>query len=255
MNLQNIQKKSMIIFSLVLMAAAVACNPIGESSDADVIVQPVEDVAVSPEAAPLHAALQPASAEELTEIEVEGLLFMREEEKLAGDVYRYFYDLWGSAIFQNIAASEDMRTESVLALLNQYGIADPAASEAGVFTNTDLQALYDQLTAQGSQSLKDALLVGVAIEEIDILDLEKYIAGTDKEDISFVYQNLLKGSESHLRAFVRVLSNQVGEVYVPQYLPQERYDEIMQGMNGAGGNGYGQNGQGNGQGSGKDGDS
>ncbi len=101
---------------------------------------------------------------------------MREEEKLAGDVYRYFYDLWGSTIFQNIASSEDAHTDAILDLLNQYGIEDPASADPGVFSNPDLQALYDELTAMGSNSLKEAFLVGAAIEEIDILDIEEYIA-------------------------------------------------------------------------------
>ncbi len=74
-----------------------------------------------------------------------------------------------------------------------------------MFSNPDLQALYDQLIAQGSQSLQDAFLVGAAIEEIDILDLEERIAQTDKADIQLVYQSLLQGSENHLRAFVRVM--------------------------------------------------
>ena len=162
-------------------------------------------------------------------------------------MYRYFYDLWGSNVFQSIASSEDIHTNSVLTLLNRYGIADPALAEPGVYSNPDLQALYDALIAQGSQSLKDALLVGAAIEEIDILDIEEHISHTDEADIQLVYQNLIAGSENHLRAFVRVLENQTGEVYTPQYITQDRYDEIMQDVNGAGNSGTGQSGKGNGR--------
>jgi len=53
--------------------------------------------------------------------------------------------------------------------------------------------LYDQLVA-------DALRVGAAVEEIDILDLEERIAQTDKAEIQLVYENLAKGSRNHLRA-------------------------------------------------------
>ena len=40
-------------------------------------------------------------------------------------------------------------------LLDRYGIADPAAgtSDGRVYRCADLQALYNQLIAQGSQSL------------------------------------------------------------------------------------------------------
>jgi len=43
----------------------------------------------------------------------------------------------------------------------------------GEFTDADLQALYDQLIRQGNESAADALKVGLAIEEIDILDLQE----------------------------------------------------------------------------------
>lgn len=66
---------------------------------------------------------------------------------------------------------------------------------------------------QGSQSLADALKVGVAIEEIDILDLQTRLAQTDNADIELVYGNLLKGSHNHLRAFTSTLQRQTGEMY------------------------------------------
>jgi DNA polymerase III gamma/tau subunit len=119
--------------------------------------------------------------------------------------------------------------DAILALLERYVIDDPAAGKAdGEFTNPDLRALYDQLVAQGSQSLSEALKVGAAIEEIDILDLEERIAKTDMADIIAVYQNLLKGSRNYLRSFTKTLAQQSGEIYDPQYLSQEAYDSIVQ---------------------------
>ena len=117
---------------------------------------------------------------DLTEVEAEGLIFMREEEKLARDVYLTLYDQWNIPIFQNIARSEQTHTDAIKNLLDTYGLVDPMVNDKiGVFVNPDLQALYDQLVEMGSQSLSDALKVGIAIEEIDILDLKKYIAQTD----------------------------------------------------------------------------
>ncbi|MCA9923688.1 MAG: DUF2202 domain-containing protein [Anaerolineales bacterium] len=186
------------------------------------------------------SALQTGS--QLSADEIAGLMFMREEEKLAEDVYLTLYDMWGMNIFQNIASSEQTHTESVLELLNTYGLTDPAVNNArGEFTNQDLQALYDQLTVTGSLSLADALKVGAAIEEIDILDLNQRIATTTHDDISTLYQNLRAGSENHLRSFVSTLERQTGELYQPQYLDQATYDAIMTGAqsqgNGNGGNG------------------
>ncbi len=177
--------------------------------------------------------LPAAGLDGLSAAESEALLFMREEEKLAQDVYLALYDQWGLAIFQNIAASEQTHTNAVLALLERYGLADPASTQAGEFSNPDLQALYSQLVARGSQSLSEALKVGGLIEEIDILDLQTSLAQTDNQDIAQVFNSLLKGSSNHLRAFANTLTTQTGETYQPQTLSLADYQAIV-GASGSG---------------------
>jgi len=124
---------------------------------------------------------------------------------------------------------------------------DPAKDKAnGEFSNPDLQALYDELIAQGSLSLTDALKVGAAIEEIDILDLEEYIDQTNDTEITMSYQNLLEGSYNHLRSFVRLLEQRTGEVYAPQHLTLEAYTAIINAeMSTGGSKGYGGGNNGN----------
>ncbi len=164
---------------------------------------------------------QPLSAKEK-----EGILYMREEEKLARDTYLYFYDKYKLPIFKNIAKSEQTHMDAVKALIDKYGLQDPAKNEVGEFTNPKLQALYDNLTAEGSKSLIAALEVGATIEEVDIEDLKKYIAETDNEDIKFVYENLMKGSRNHLRSFVSTLEA-YNVTYVPKFLNQSEYNAII----------------------------
>ncbi len=142
----------------------------------------------------------PITAQSLSNEELASLLFMREEEKLALEVYQVLYAKWGVRIYANIAASEQKHFDAIGNLLERYGLADPA-KEPGVFVNQDLQALYNELIAQGQLSLFDALQVGVAIEKKDIKDLEAAIALTDNTDIKAVYTNLLAGSIRHLDAF------------------------------------------------------
>jgi len=207
----------------------------------------------SVEPAALEAALASMPVSELTEAEIAGLVWMREEEKLARDVYLTLYELWGQPVLQNIANSEATHTEAVLTLLERYSIPDPADGNAvGVFTNTELQALYDALVKQGAESLVAALKVGAAVEEIDILDLEERSAETEKTDILTVYANLTRGSRNHLRSFVRTLERTSGEVYIPQYMSQEAYDAIVTGEIERGGqssiSGRRQGGRGNGRG-------
>ena len=101
-------------------------------------------------------------ASDLSPEEAAALLFMREEEKLARDVYNTLYEIWGQPTFTNIAASEQAHMDEIKLLLDRYSLADPAL-EPGSFTDPSLQALYDQLVAQGSVSLAEALKVGASI--------------------------------------------------------------------------------------------
>ena len=187
---------------------------------------------------------------ELSDVEKEGLAFMREEEKLARDVYLTLFETWDLRTFSNIASSEQTHTDSVKFLLDKYELPDPVADDSiGVFVNDDLQALYDELVEKGNTSLVDALTVGAAIEEIDILDLIDYLGKTDDPNLEWVYENLKSGSENHLRAFASQYEMQTGEAYQPQFLSQEQYDAIINASNGQGG-GHGRGGNGNGQGNG-----
>ena len=136
----------------------------------------------------------------LTMDEAATLIYMREEEKLARDVYQYLYGVWGTPVFANIAVSEQRHMDALLNLINKYGLSDPAQGP-GVFTNPDLQALYNKLIADGSGSVLAALEVGVTIEKTDMADLQAAIAETTKRDLQRVYTNLMNGSYNHLAAF------------------------------------------------------
>jgi len=162
----------------------------------------------------------------LGEKEKEELLYMREEEKLARDVYSTLYRKWRLPIFRNIARSEQRHMDMVGVLIKKYGLKDPVIDRVGVFTNKHIQELYNKLVAEGEKSLIDALKVGALIEELDITDLKKAMANTDNRDIRIVYANLMKGSRNHLRAFVRLL-RRFGYDYTPKYLPKEEFEKIV----------------------------
>jgi hypothetical protein len=172
------------------------------------------------EASPLRAA--PA----LTADEAAALRFMREEEKLAHDVYTVLHDAWGLQVFANIALSETEHTEAVLGLLLKYGLDDPAAARpVGSFEDPALQALYDRLVAAGRVNAVEGLKVGALIEETDIRDINEKKSFTDNTDILRVYDNLLCGSENHLRAFNEQLLAR-GVQYVPEVISQAEWDAV-----------------------------
>lgn len=177
----------------------------------------------------LSGQLDALPTEPLSDAETDSLRLMREEEKLAGDVYVHLNALWGeqTRIFGNIAASEDTHAEAVRQLLQRYGLPDPSAGRAeGQFSRADLQALYAQLASSGQASLVAALATGMTIEELDIRDLELAMSRADNQDIRFVYTELIRGSGNHLRAFHRSLE-QTGASYTPRYLSQAAFDAIV----------------------------
>lgn len=151
----------------------------------------------------LLAITNSTTAQELTAAEESSLLFIREEEKLARDVYQHLFSLWPNPVFASIGESEQRHMDAMLNLLTSFGLPDPASgNSAGVFSNSEIQLLYDQLTSQGTASELAALEVGIFIEEADIADLESSIASTNQARIKRVYGNLLKGSNNHLAAFI-----------------------------------------------------
>ncbi|NOX17528.1 MAG: DUF2202 domain-containing protein [Chlorobi bacterium] len=165
---------------------------------------------------------------DISDEEEAGLIFMREEEKLARDVYLTFHSQFGLRVFDNISKAEQVHMNAIKVLLDRYEIEDPVGENGiGVFVNEDLQNLYDALIEQGNVSAEAALEVGGIIEEVDILDLKEYLTGVDGNwDIARVYTNLERGSENHLRAYVWNLKR-LGVIYEPHYLDQQTYDDII----------------------------
>lgn len=154
----------------------------------------------------------------------DSLLFTREEEKLARDVYTQL--LRREPVFENIARSEQIHMDAIAALLTRYSLRDPAEGAAvGEFENDQLRALYQRLTEEGGVSTPAALAVGLEIEELDIHDITKARAAISQADILRVYDNLTRGSRNHLRAFYARLSA-LGGSYTPKYLEQSNFMEI-----------------------------
>jgi hypothetical protein len=157
----------------------------------------------------------------------EDLQFMREEEKVARDVYLALAEEWDARVFSAIARSEQRHMDAVGRLLDAYGVDDPAAATGpGEFVDPDLQALYDELVERGRESLEAALEVGALIEEVDIADLIDALDDTDEAMVERVFGRLLSGSENHLRAFVRNLEA-IGVDYSPAVLDASLFADIV----------------------------
>jgi len=164
---------------------------------------------------------------ELNPDEIDGILLMREEEKLARDVYQELGEHFAVQAFTNIAKSEQRHMDAMAKLINDYQLTDPVTDNTrGVFTNPELAKLYSELTTQGQASEEAALKVGALIEELDIYDLHRLGEATTNQNILRVYDELTRGSRNHLRSFTRLLAEQKA-TYTPTYLSPDEYTLII----------------------------
>lgn len=166
-------------------------------------------------------------AKKLDVNEKEGIQIMREDEKLAHDVYQFFSEKWELPIFVNISSSETRHFEAIGFLMETFEIQDLSKKAPGVFHNPQLQHLYDSLTNKGSESLEEALKAGAYIEEVDIADLQQHLKTAENDTVKLVYENLLRASGNHLRAFSRQLNNR-NITYSPAVLEAKEYQTILE---------------------------
>ncbi|MGH0053835.1 MAG: DUF2202 domain-containing protein [Sphaerochaetaceae bacterium] len=166
-------------------------------------------------------------SQEIEKVTIDGLFYMAEEEKLARDVYLTLYEIWGNRVFFNIASAEQQHMNAIAAVMEDKSLENPTfVSEIGVFNDEEIAKLYESLVEQGSTSLTAAFLVGAIIEDLDIYDLQRSIETTDDAAEIRVYNNLLRGSENHMRSFVKQL-NRYGEDYSAHYISDAELSAIL----------------------------
>lgn len=166
-------------------------------------------------------------SDQLRPIEAEKLRFMRQEEKLARDVYLSLYATWKEAAFKENANAEQQHMDLIKKLLNRYGVADPIIDDSiGVFEDKNFDMLFRSMTEAGNKSMVDALKVSAAVEEIDIDELQESVAESKNEDLRQVYVDLLQDSKEHFRTVVRQIES-LGITYHAQYMTQQEVDKIL----------------------------
>lgn len=163
----------------------------------------------------------------LSEKEISAILYMREEEKLARDVYRTLYAIWPSNVFYNIPVSEEGHMDVFGQLITQYRLEDPIKNNAeGVYSNPVFTRLFQELTKKGRKSYVDALKVGALIEDKNMHNLIAHGSETEKADLKMVYSTVLAQSQRHMAAFIRNLRRE-GGAYSPKYITQEQFKEAL----------------------------
>lgn len=226
-------RKLLVACSIALLAGCGGGNAADVVPTASTVTTPTSvTTATTPATSSTGLLTGTVTLQPLTAAETDTLLFVREEEKMARDVYLTLYNQWGQRVFQNIATnSEQQHMDTMKLLVDTLGLVDPVLSDAvGDFTNTTIDGLYDQLVARGSASYAEALATGAFIEEFDINDLQEAIDeamdGTNQLPVIQAYTNLMCGSRNHLRSFVNLLEL-TGVDYKAQVMPQAEVDLIL----------------------------
>jgi hypothetical protein len=220
MKLRKLSAFTLLLAAILLLT--ISCRK--EEATAQTVSD--EKVATATNTATTNCSCVINPSDTITQSEIDMLNYMREEEKLARDVYLAMYGLYNIPIFRNISKSEQHHMNQVLCLLQHYNLPDPASPDTGVFNNSELQDLYDNLIEQGSVSLVEGLTAGATIEDKDIFDLENDMQNTANPAILHIFGRLSCASGNHIRSFSAWLTNK-GVTYVPQYLTQEEYDAII----------------------------
>lgn len=205
-----------VTLSLCLSGLALAqSGPNGSGGDQGLCAQALTD----------HLEVLPVG--DFDDEEAAAVTFLREEEKLARDVYLMLSLSWDAPVFTKIARAEQKHMDLVAVLLDRHSLADPVVDDAvGEFSDPQLAALYQDLVGIGQQSLADAFFVGATIEDLDLSDLGSIRDLSDEMDVWLIVENLSAGSRNHLRAFAANLAN-LGLAYEAQYLDQYVVDEIV----------------------------
>lgn len=163
--------------------------------------------------------------EELTANEIEFLFAVREEEKLARDVYAKFYEFFEARPFAIIGKAEENHIAAVERLFYFYSIEYPKVGEAGVFENSERQAYYNELIAKGD-SVLGAYKAAAYLEERDIADYKAVLNDITNPNIKMVIEHLYRGSINHFKAMLRQI-DALGSSYENSFLTQEEYDSII----------------------------
>jgi len=165
------------------------------------------------------------STADLTANEIEFAYAVREDEKVARDLYFAFFEKYKLKAFENISKAESNHIRAVELLLSYYEIDYPEIGEYGKFADPTRQQMYDSLLIKGETAL-EAFKVMAQLEEENIVSFGEVLEDIENDNIAIVIENLLKASENHFKAAIRQITALGGE-YTAQYMSQEQYSAII----------------------------
>jgi len=162
--------------------------------------------------------------------EIDFLLKMYEEEKLARDVYVSFYNKYNIEFFKNTSQAQQIQMNQIACLLKHYNLKYKATEREGIFNDLNIQQHYFDFKEQGDISVSDAIKASATIEDLNLFDLGEYMSFTKNPAILAIFKHLSCGAKNHLRNFVNVLKVK-NETYLPKHITEKEYKRIVKKKN------------------------
>lgn len=185
--------------ALVLAATVSACADDGDATDAS-SAPATADASSAPantatSTAPSATAPEPGDVGQRA---IDDISRTFEGERMAHDLYSQLHEAWGQPRFERFADAGQRHLDALTAQMDRLGIMRAAVMpEPGVYADPEVQALYDAWLDRGSSSEREALAVGIELEERAIAELEGIIARTEDAELAGAFGYLLDGARSH----------------------------------------------------------
>ncbi len=166
--------------------------------------------------------------EDLSGQEEKGIVFVREEEKVAVNFYGMMSDLFGSEVLTQLAESERTHLGVTALPVEKYHLQDPTVDRTdGEFMSNSLQAHYDELIEEGSPSLSDAFIAGTTLQEASLVTIQNQLDRVaNNRDLRNMYAALRVATRNHLRIMFREVTDHGGS-YAPLFMEQAAFQAIV----------------------------
>jgi len=202
MKTMNFKNRFRAIFSLmILMALIVSC-----SKDDDVVA-----------GSTINEDENSVYKETLSNQEIDGMLYLVENEKLLCDFFTVMYEKHNLPLFNQLALNEQKHLTMLSVKIDRYDLENPADQKPeGQYVNPELQGYYDQLVEHGNSGVYTALIGAIQKIEKDVVDIPVIISGFEgNDDVVQVISGILFESQDNLATLRAELRSSIELVAKP----------------------------------------
>jgi len=167
---------------------------------------------------------------DLSDLEIDGIRFIREEEKASKDYVLSMDILFDENLLDQLYEVERTHYQAGLFAIEKYGLADPTSGKArGNFTSPNIQAFYDTAISDGQGGTSDAIHAAARLQEASYVTITNQLNRVaNNRDLRMVYHALATATRNHIRLTISRL-DELGLTYEPRFLSVSDFQDIIRG--------------------------